>query len=152
MSVINGEPVVAYNLKLKEKGRPMVVTGILRMAPTKEGGNPRYRFAGHDEDHPDINMSLMCNAERAKAASKELGLDIEDAEVKERKPRKPRKSCKEVAEEAEAKCEEKRSAKKPAAKRAAAKKSTKKPAAKRAAAKKPAKKAAKKVESSSDEE
>ncbi len=117
MSVVQGETIVAFNLKLgkmdktnKEAGlnRPMIVEAIFKYEPSKEGGKNKYRFSGIDKETGD-KMSLFCGEEVAKAASKELKLSIQLAPKKE------------VAEKKPAVKKATNGAKKPAAKKPAAK-------------------------------
>jgi len=90
MSVVKNEKITAFNLKTKEKERPMRVTNVIRYEPTKVGGNPRYRLAGVDVDTED-GMSKFCGEEFAKAAAKELKLSIEEGHPKEKKEKVTKK-------------------------------------------------------------
>ena len=95
MSVVGGEAVIGYNVKTKEKERPMKIKEIIKIGDTK-----RYRFAGVDAETGD-NMSVMCGEAKAKIAEKELKMKIKTVEPKEKKT----KSCKAVAKRAEKRCE-----------------------------------------------
>ena len=105
MSEVGGEIIVARNLRLKENGRPMVVIGIIRYAPTKTGGKGRYRFAGYDNDHTSDNMSVFTSKEKAELAAIELGISIEKGVAK---TRQAKKSCKQIGIDAEERCDARR--------------------------------------------
>lgn len=47
-SVVNGNVVTAYNIKTKERDRPMIVTNVIRYLPTTKDHNPKYRLNGFD--------------------------------------------------------------------------------------------------------
>src|SRR5207253_495631 len=124
MSVVDGEPILAYNLKLGAKNRdakksgksskeeasdrPMIIKHIYKLPPPNEGGKPRYRFGGVDAKYEDHVMSKFCKEDLALKASKELGLPIEKATPKPEK-------------EGASKTKEKTLIKKPVAKKAVAK-------------------------------
>jgi hypothetical protein len=134
MSKVNGEKIIAYNLKTGERDQPMKVTEIRRYKATKDGGKPKYFLMGDDANRPGDFMSRTVGEEMAKIAHKELGIKIVDWVAKVRTPKA--RGCKAKAQKVLDDCEEKKAERKAAKgvakpkKKAAAK--TAKPATKKA--------------------
>lgn len=103
MSVVDGQTITAFNLKLGRKdklagqNRAMIVDSVHMILPAKEGGKPRYRLGGRDEETDD-KLSLMCNEEKANLVSKELDLEIVTDPKKEKAaPKTEKKTTKKAA-------------------------------------------------------
>lgn len=76
-SIVNGEPVTAYNLKTRLPNRPMRVMSIYRYLPRFEDGKCRYRLCGIDAETYD-DMSKFCNGLYAEQVSDQLNIQMID--------------------------------------------------------------------------
>ena len=140
---LNLNNVIAYNVRLKKK-EAMDVVSIIKTPIMKEGkrtGKFRYRLAGEGRD--GTGMSRFINKDQAEKAVSHFGFPMEERPAKSGGRKK--KTCKQIGIDAEARCNNRRAAKKSSSSGSAAKKSSSSgSAAKEPAAKKGRKAPAKK--------
>jgi hypothetical protein len=77
-SIVNGETVMAYNIRTRTHNKPMRVTCIMRYPLTPMWPNARYRLDGFDVETDDKLHKFYCDQIYIEQASDQLDIPIRD--------------------------------------------------------------------------